>query len=241
MIIIKFLKTKMLDKRKHQTILIKILKEIYSDSDLGKNLGFKGETALFIFYDLPRISIDLDFNLINYDKKDFVFKKLKKILAQFGNLEEATEKKFTLFFLLSYEKTKRKIKIEISKRAIHPSYEVKNYLGIPIFVVDKKGLAAGKLSAFLTRKKFAARDLFDLWFILKNDWNFDEDYLKKQTGLNLKLALKKAKEKVNKIKSNQLLQGIGELIEEKQKNWIKEKLKEEVLFYLNLYLKKIIL
>lgn len=239
MTIIKFLKTKMIDKRKHQTILIKILKEIYSDSDLGKNLGFKGGTALFIFYNLPRISIDLDFNLINYDKKEFVFEKIRKILSQFGSLEESTEKRYTLFFIVSYEKTQRKVKVEISKRATHPSYEVKNYLGIPILVADKKGLASGKLSAFLTRKKFAARDLFDLWFILKNDWDFDEDYLKRQTGLTFNEALKKAKEKVKTIKSTQLLQGIGELIEEKQKNWVKQNLKEEVLFYMNLYLKNL--
>lgn len=229
----------MLDKKKHQTILVKILKAIYSDSDLAKNLGFKGGTALFLFYNLPRISVDLDFNLINENKKVVVFDKLKKILSSFGKIDEATEKRYTLFFLLTYEKTQRKIKIEVSKRTIHPKYEVKNYLGIPILTVNQAGLASGKLSAFLTRKKFAARDLFDLWFILKNDWQFDEEYLKKQTGFDLKTAFIKAEEKITSIKPNQLLQGIGELIEEKQKNWVKEKLKDEVIFYLNLYLKNI--
>jgi hypothetical protein len=34
-----------------------------------------------------------------------------------------------------------------------------------------------------------------------------------------------------------LLQGIGELIEEKDKNWIKNNLKKELIFLLNLYLK----
>lgn len=226
----------MLDKQKHQTILIKILKAIYSHSDLAKNLGFKGGSALSLFYNLPRISVDLDFNLLNVDKKEAVFKKIKNILLEFGKLDEATEKRYTLFFLLTYEKEQRKIKIEISKRAVNPNYEVKNYLGIPILVVDQKGLASGKLSAFLTRKKFAARDLFDLWFILKNDWDFDEEYLKKQTGFNLKTAFEKAKEKVKLIKKNELLQGIGELIEEEQKKWIKKNLKNEVIFYLDLYL-----
>lgn len=227
----------MLEKQKHQTVLIKILKAIYSDPDLAKNLGFKGGTALSLFYNLPRLSVDLDFNLIDDNKRKVVFEKLKNILSEFGQLEEATEKRYTLFFLLSYEKTQRKIKIEISKRAVHPHYEVKSYLGIPILLVDQSGLASGKLSAFLTRKKFAARDLFDLWFILKNEWGFDEEYLKKQTGFDLKTALKKAKEKINSIKPNQLLQGIGELVEEKKKNWIKEKLKDELIFHLNLYLK----
>ncbi|MDH7476203.1 MAG: nucleotidyl transferase AbiEii/AbiGii toxin family protein [Microgenomates group bacterium] len=229
----------MLEKQKHQTILIKIIKEIYSDTDLAKNLGFKGGTALFLFYNLPRLSLDLDFNLINPEKKDFVFQKLKTILEKFGQLEEATEKRFSLFFLINYEKYQRKIKIEVSKRAIHPNYEVKNYLGIPVLVADKKGLATEKLAAFLTRKTFASRDLFDLWFILKNDFPFDKEYLKKQTNFDLKTALKKTKEKLKKIKSIQLLQGIGELIEVKQKDWIKNKLKSEVEFYLNLYLQNL--
>lgn len=229
----------MLNKQKHQTILIKIIKEIYSDTDLAKNLGFKGGTALYLFYDLPRLSVDLDFNLINFEKKDFVFEKLKKLLSNFGELEDASEKRYTLFFLINYEKTQRKIKVEISKRAIHPDYEIKNYLGIPILVANAQGLATGKLAAFLTRKKFAARDLFDLWFLLKNDFSFDEKYLQAQIGFDLKTALKKAKIKLKSISQNQLLQGIGELIEEKQKNWIKDKLKSELEFYLNLYLQNL--
>ncbi len=228
----------MIDKEKHLTILVKILKKIYSDPDLSTNLGFKGGTALYLFYNLPRISVDLDFNLINEDKKNIVFEKLKKILNNFGKLE-ATEKRYSLFFLLTYEKTQRKIKVEVSKRAIHPQYEVKNYLGIPILVVNKQGLSSGKLNAFLTRKKFASRDLFDLWFILKNEFSFDEDFLKKQTSYDLQIALVKAKEKIALIKSSQLLQGIGELIDEKQKNWIKQKLIDEVLFHLNLQLEKL--
>lgn len=239
MSITKFIKTNMLNKQKHQTILIKIIKEIYSNTDLAKDLGFKGRTALYLFYDLPRLSVDLDFNLINPERKDFVFEKLKKILAKFGQLEDASEKRFTLFFLLSYEKTQRKIKIEVFKRVIHPKYETKNYLGIPVLVATKEALATGKLAAFLTRKKFASRDLFDLWFLLKNDFSFDEKYLKEQTGFDLKTALKKAKAKLKTISQNQLLQGIGELIEEKQKNWIKDKLKSEVEFYLNLYLQNL--
>jgi predicted nucleotidyltransferase component of viral defense system len=227
----------MLNKNRHKIILIKILKGIYSDKDLRNILGFKGGTALYLFYDLPRISVDLDFNLLDEEKKLKVFEKLRKILPQFGQLLESKEKKYTLFFLLSYGKGERKIKIEISKRLIPVEYETKDYLGIPILIAKKESLAAGKLCAFLTRKKFAARDLFDLWFILKNNWSFDEKHIKFQIKLELEKALKLAKEKVEQIKPNQLLQGIGELIEEKDKQWIKNNLKKEVVFYLSLYLK----
>lgn len=229
----------MFDKNRHKTVLVKILKEIYADLELRSVLGFKGGTAAFLFYNLPRFSVDLDFDLLDFKNKNLVFEKLKKILPQFGDLGESTEKRFTLFFLISYEKGERKIKIEISKKGGKSQFETKNYLGIPVSVIKKEDMLAGKLSAFLTRKKFASRDLYDLWFFLKNEWEINEEVVEEKTGLTLKQALKKAVEKTKKIKKNQLLQGLGELLEEKEKLWVKENLQKEALFYLNFRLKEI--
>ncbi|HCC85077.1 MAG TPA: hypothetical protein DEQ06_00520 [Porphyromonadaceae bacterium] len=39
-----------------------LLKDIYTDIEIAPSLGFKGGTALMFFYDLPRFSIDPDFN-----------------------------------------------------------------------------------------------------------------------------------------------------------------------------------
>lgn len=224
------------DKVKHKTILIKVLKEIYSDPDLRNILGFKGGTAALLFYNLPRLSVDLDLNLLDTSKKELVFEKIKKILKKFGKLREATEKRYTLFFLLNYQKYKRNLKIDISKRPGKTQFGLKNYLGIPMLVVKKPSALAGKLSAFLTRKKFAARDLFDLWFFLENDWEIDRVVLKEKTGLSFKKAIKEAIAKAEKIKKRQLLQGLGEFLDEKQKSWARKKLKEELVFQLKLRL-----
>lgn len=226
----------MLDSQQHKVILVKILKEIYSDPELRNILGFKGGTAAFLFYDLPRLSVDLDFDLLNPDKKQVVFERLAKILKMFGGLQEETEKRYTLFFLLSYQKEKKKIKVEISKRATESSFEIKNYLGIPVLIIKKQDMVAGKISALLTRKKFAARDLFDLWFFLKNDWKINQKVLQDKTGLSSRQALKKTVDKIKAIKKNQLLQGLGELLTNSQKNWVRDKLKEELLFYIKLRL-----
>lgn len=226
----------MFDKEKHKRILIKILKEIYSNPVLRNRLLFKGGTAAFLLYGLPRLSVDLDFDLLDENKKNEVFAELKKILSNFGHLIDATEKRYTLFFLLSYEKNKRKIKVEISKRSIKTKSELRNYLGIPILVMAKEQMLSSKLAAFLTRKKLAVRDLFDLWFFLKNDWSFDEDFFYQKTCLSLKQGIKNALTKLKKVKKNQLLSGLGDLLDKKQKNWVKDKLKEELAFYLNLYL-----
>lgn len=229
----------MFDKNRHKVVLVKILKEIYAQPELGHCLGFKGGTAAFLFYGLPRLSIDLDFDLLDEKKKNLVLEKLQKLLPEFGRLVEAVEKKNTLFFLVSYGQEERNIKLEISKRPSEAKFTVRNYLGIPMLLMEKESLCAGKLSAFLTRKKFASRDLFDLWFFLKNDWEINKEVLKEKAGLSLKEALEKAITKVKKIKKNQLLQGLGELLEEKQKSWVRENLQKETLFYLEYRLKEV--
>ena len=219
----------------HKTVLITILKEVYSDPELRTALGFKGGTAALLFYDLPRCSVDLDFDLLDENKKDIVLKKMPEILKKSGEVVESLEKHFTLFFLLNYQKKERNVKIEISKRPTIVSYEVKQYLGIPILVMKKEDLSATKLAALLTRVHFASRDMFDLWFYLKNMWQINEKTLRDQTGLSLQEALTKAVKKIYSISQNQLLQGLGELLTEQQKRWVKEKLRDELVFQLEVY------
>lgn len=217
-------------------MLVRILKAIYADSALRTLLGFKGGTAAYLFYDLPRFSVDLDFDLLDAEKKEVVLERLTEVLPQFGKLKEATEKRFNLFLLLSYGLRERNVKVEISKRAESAKFAVKQYLGIPILLMTKEDMIAGKLSALLTRKKFASRDLFDLWFFLGKEWEINESVVEEKTGFTLKEALKQAIEKVEGAKSRYLLQGMGELLDERQKIWVKTSLKDELLFRLRLYL-----
>jgi len=62
----------MFDTNKHKYFLVRILKDIYSDRLLSSVLGFKGGTAHMLFYNLPRFSVDLDFNLIDAEKSEEV-------------------------------------------------------------------------------------------------------------------------------------------------------------------------
>jgi len=70
----------------HKNILIKILKDIYTDSTIGPLLGFKGGTAVYLFYNLNRFSVDLDFYLLDAEKEDYVFEQIKKILENYGTI-----------------------------------------------------------------------------------------------------------------------------------------------------------
>jgi predicted nucleotidyltransferase component of viral defense system len=225
----------MLNNTLHKTILISVLKAIYDDPDLRTLLGFKGGTAAYLFYGLPRFSVDLDFDLLDEGKKQLVFEKINGISQGIGEVTEAVEKLYTLFFLVNYQKGTRNLKIEISKRPTYAEFEVKQYLGIPILVVKREDMIAGKLAALLTRRQFASRDMFDLHFFLSNHWSIREQTLLTHTKMGVKEAINKAIHVVESISTTELLRGLGELVEENRKNWVKERLKEDLLFQLRLY------
>ena len=225
----------MLNKDLHKVALINVLNAIYSDSQIRTLLGFKGGTAAFLFYDLPRFSVDLDFDLLDENKKELVFERLKKILSKVGKISQAQDKYFTIFFLINYQKSERNLKVEISKRSsTKAKYQVKNYLGIHMLVMKKEDAVAGKLAALITRKKFTTRDMFDMWFFLKENFSINEEFLKEKTNLTLNQALNKALKRIKDIKKTELLAGLGELLDNKQKTFVKEKLVDELTFQLKL-------
>jgi len=228
----------MLNKAKHQLLMTQILKEIYSDIEISSTLGFKGGTCAYFFYHLPRFSVDLDFDLIQpkLADKQAVFDKIENILKKFGTIKEQQIKRWTIFFLLSYGDEEHNIKIEISTRENNNKYEPKEYLGIAMFGAKKETLFANKLAALIGRKNIAMRDVYDVYYFAKNSWEIDEEVLKFWTGRRLKEQLKKCLETVEKINDRDILRGLGEVLDEKEKNWAKKNLKKEVLFLLKNYL-----
>jgi len=231
----------------HKNILIKILKDIYTDSSLGPFLGFKGGTAAYLFYDLDRFSVDLDFDLldplrnddsngINKAKEQEVFDKVENIVKEYGTIKEKTNKRHTLFILLSYNEEVQNIKVEINKRSFDSRYELKSYLGISMLVMKKEDMFAHKLVAMTERNKIANRDIFDIYFFLKNNWEINKDIVEKRTGLKFADYLKKCIRFVENVPDHGILSGMGELIDEKQKLGVKTNLKDDVLFLLKLTL-----
>ncbi|MFA6305614.1 MAG: nucleotidyl transferase AbiEii/AbiGii toxin family protein [Candidatus Gracilibacteria bacterium] len=224
------------DITKHKNILIKILKDIYTDVSIGPVLGFKGGTAAYIFYSLPRFSVDLDFDLIEAEKEDYVFKKIENIAEKYGGIKNKKIKRFTLFFELSYDEKSRNIKIEINRRNFGSKYDTSSYLGIPMLVMTKEDMFAHKITAMMERIGKTNRDIFDVWFFLRNDWPVNKEIVEQRTGMKFKDFLKKCIHSIEKINDRSLLSGIGELIDAKQKSWVKINLKKDIIFLLKLYL-----
>ena len=112
---------------KHKSYLVRILKDIYDDVELGTILGFKGETALMFFYQLPRFSVDLDFHLIKPEKQTLAFEKIRTIVLKYGKIHDEAIKHYGLIILLDYGSGERKLKLEISNRPFDNHYEIKNH------------------------------------------------------------------------------------------------------------------
>ena len=223
----------------HRTILIHILKDVYTDADIGPMLGFKGGTAAYLFYNLNRFSVDLDFDLLDSTKEDLVFEKIKSILEAYGSVVEARKKRFSFFYLLLYNNKIQhayNIKVEINRRNFGSKYEVKSYLGIPMKVMIREDMAAHKLVAMYEREGQTNRDIFDVWFFLKNNWPINEKIIEARTDLSVQQFLEQCIDLLEKISDRGILSGIGELLDAKQKAWAKEKLRAETIFLLRLRL-----
>jgi predicted nucleotidyltransferase component of viral defense system len=221
---------------KHKDIMVNILKDIYINTSLGPILGFKGGTAALLFHDLPRFSVDLDFDLLDAGQEEYVFERVKEIVGKYGKVKSQKKKYFTLFFELSYLDKDRNIKVEINRRSFGSRYEVLNYYGISMKVMIKEDMFANKLVAMYERVERTNRDIFDLWFFLQNGWPINKDLVEKRSGMSYGELLSQCIKKLEKVSNEQILSGMGELLSEKQKDWAKAKLKIEILFLLRVKL-----
>ena len=221
----------------HKTILFQILKDIYSDTTISPFLGFKGGTAALMFYELDRFSVDLDFDLLDESKEDYVFEQVTKIVQKYGSLKDVYKKRFNLFCLLSYEDSAHNIKIEINRRQFGSEYEIKTYLGVSMLVMVAQDMFAHKLMAMSERMDKTSRDIYDVWFFLKNRFPINKKIVEERAGVPFDTHVATCIMLLEKMNNRNILNGVGELLTTGQKDWAKAKLKEETIALLKLRLK----
>ena len=232
----------MLNKEKHQLIMGQFLKDISTDVSISPLLGFKGGTCAHFFYNLPRFSVDLDFDLLEVTEEDqkMVLEKIVAILSKYGVIKDQYIKRFTIFALLSYGDEDHNVKAEINVRKLVENmrdlYEIKEYLGISMLAAKKDYLFAGKLAALTLRTETAMRDIFDIQYFANNHWDINAEVIKNFTGKTVKEYLPDCIAFIEKTKDSQMLHGLGELIDsEKQKDWVRNHLKADAIFMLKNY------
>ena len=158
------------------------------------------------------------------------------IARNYGKIKEHRKNKYNLFLLLSYEDEAPNIKIEINRREFGSKYEIKSYLGISMKVMVGEDMFAHKLVAMYERMGAANRDIYDVWFFLNNNWPINKEIVEKRAKMPFKDFLQKCVEVLEKFPDRGILAGMGELLNEKQKAWVKEKLRSEAIFQLKLRL-----
>jgi predicted nucleotidyltransferase component of viral defense system len=225
----------MIDLNKHKFLLIQILKDIYTDIELSNYLGFKGGTALMFFYDLPRFSVDLDFNLLDKDHEDMVYDKVRAILLKYGSIYDEAKKYYGPLVVLNYGHGERKLKVEISNRDFNNRYEIRNLLGINIKVMVQEDLFAHKLCALLDRSSITNRDIFDCWFFMENRTPLNKDIVEYRMKMPLAEYLQKCIEHLEAMSDKGILQGLGELMDENIKKFVQSKLRSETISLLKFY------
>lgn len=219
-----------------------ILKDIYTDISIAPLLGLKGGTCAYFFYNLPRFSVDLDFDLFSptQEKQKMLSEKISGILQKYGHIKDAHLKRFTIFSLLSYGDEDHNVKIEINIREQIPNikeyYGMREYLGISMLVAKKDYLFGSKLATLTLRPETAMRDIYDVHYFAKNNWDINTEVVRALTGKNTKEQLTDCITLIEKIKDNQIVHGLGELISAQEKVWVKNKMKADTIFLLKNYL-----
>ncbi len=218
----------MLDRQRHEQLLKNILRDIYTTPELQARLAFKGGTCMYLFYGLDRFSVDLDFNLV---ASDFSANLLDDIVKKYLTVDDQMNKHFTWLWVGSYEKGKQRIKIEVSKRDYPDTYIPKDFYGLTISTMSPDCMFAHKLCAITDRKKLQNRDLYDAHFMFVKQFSINEEIIKLRTGQTLKEYFRTLIECIDKnVKQGTILEGLGELLTDPQKDHVKSTLLRDLLF-----------
>ncbi|MBA7587172.1 hypothetical protein ES708_29190 [subsurface metagenome] len=219
----------MVDINRHRFFLVQILKDIYTDMELANCLGFKGGTALMFFYDLPRFSVDLDFNLLDVEKENIAYRKVRQILLKYGKIFDEAKKFYGPLIVLDYGFKERKLKVEISNRLFDDRYEIKILLGINLKVMVQEDMFAHKLCALLDRNAIANRDIFDCWFFMQRQTPVNKGIVESRMKMSLSEYLQACIEHLEAMSDKGLLQGMGELMDNKMKRFVQVKMRSEII------------
>lgn len=96
---------------KHKLYMLRILKDVFNDPELSQILAFKGGASLMFFYQLPRFSVDLDFNILDITQKDMAYQKMREIALKYGRIADEQLQHNDPLVILDNEKGERNLKL----------------------------------------------------------------------------------------------------------------------------------
>jgi hypothetical protein len=177
----------------------------------------------------------LDFNLIDISKEEIVYNKIRKILLKYGTIYDEAKKFYGPIIVLDYGIGERKLKVEISNRLFDNHYEVKNLLGINMKVMVQADMFAHKLCALLDRNELTNRDIFDCHFFLQKRTPINKTIVEQRMNLPLADYIQSCIDSLEKTSDKGILNGLGELMDEETKKFVRTKLRTETIDLLRFY------
>lgn len=215
----------MLNQTKHRDIMLNILQDLFL-CKYSTHFAFKGWTLCYFVYGLDRFSTDLDFDIIkNIDDENDFLQTISQIIGKYWTVKEQYNKLNTYFFLISYWEMEMNIKIEMNKRIRTANkYETINFFGVDVKVMEKSTIFANKLVALTDRNKVANRDFYDIYFFFRNWFSINESVITERTWKSLLEYLQYLLEFIWKTDTKNILHWLGEVLDDKQKLWVKNDL-----------------
>jgi predicted nucleotidyltransferase component of viral defense system len=220
--------SRLFDPNLHKRYLSLLLTELAKG--FPEKIAFKGGTCAYLFYNLPRFSFDLDFDMLReFSAQDVGM--FREVVSRHGQAKEFRDKQNTLFCLFDYGKGHPNIKIEINRRVWKNNvYKPVWFFGVPVAIADEATVLTNKLVALTDRKNAVARDLYDAWYFLKSGFPLKDALVMERTNKDLAAYLKGAIVFVKKTyTARNVLHGLGDALDEKQKVWAKEHLVSETI------------
>lgn len=223
-----------MDTNKHRYYMMQVLLAIFRHPQLSQLLAFKGGTSLMMFHNLSRFSTDLDFNLLDASKTEYVYNELHNLLLKFGTIDDEAMKFYGPILVLNYGKGERMLKVEVSNREYPNHYEIRSLLGTDIRVMTLSDMFAHKLCAL--GERITPRDIYDVWFFLQNRTEINAEIVQLRTGMSISEYVQQCADKVRSYSSRMLMQGLGEvLLDNQSKNFARQQLIPEAVSALELF------
>lgn len=171
-------------------------------------LIFKGGTALYKLYSLQRFSEDLDFSMLKkFDVKPVITETIKEIKN--AKIKEIKETKNSILIKTGFKGIITRyntLRIDISlNNPLVQDFEVKTYTSqypdinpFSLRILSLSEILSEKIHALSVREK--ARDLYDLFFLLKIA-KIDKSLIKlKLKNLGIELNFQKLKKRIKNLK-----------------------------------------
>lgn len=175
----------------HKLWMYRILTAVADTPELSTLLFFKGGTCAAMRNLINRFSVDLDFDLVEYKKREDVHTHLEKIFSDLGLTIKEFSKNAPQYFVKypTPSEGRNTIKIEVS----FPVPKSNTYEPVRLVEIDRimgcqsvETLVANKLVALTDRYKkhgsIAGRDVFDIHAFLSQELPINDAVIKERTG-----------------------------------------------------------